>query len=177
MTTSEPCRRRTARSCLLFVNKYHVSAVPGGVAPGNDCDDPQRNRGGGLGAGRPISLIETLLKLATAWVIPRVKARMLQHRRPDAPQAPSPAEGWAERGQFFDSGGSGRGCIQAVVTVVSVIRRPHYARPRLCVCGTGRQGGVPECTHGVHGTHLSRHGNGGHRRVGRAKTISAVHRL
>ena len=82
---------------------------------------PKGAGGGGLGAGRPISLIETLLKLATAWVIPRVKARMLQHRRPGGPQAPSPAEGWADRGQFFDSGGSGRGCIQAVVTVVSVI--------------------------------------------------------
>ncbi len=108
--------------CLLFVNKYIMTqSCPAVWLLVTIAMIPKGTGGGGLGAGRPISLIETLLKLATAWVIPRVKARMLQHRRPDGPQAPSPAEGWADRGQFFDSGGSGRGCIQAVVTVVSVI--------------------------------------------------------
>jgi hypothetical protein len=68
---------------------------------------PKGVGGGGFGAGRPISLIETLLKLATAWVIPRVKARMLRHRPPEGPTEPSPVEGWADRGQLFDSGGSG----------------------------------------------------------------------
>jgi hypothetical protein len=108
--------------CLLFVNKYIATqSCPAVWLLVTIAMIPKGAGGGGLGAGRPISLIETLLKLATAWVIPRVKARMLQHRRPGGPQAPSPAEGWADRGQFFDSGGSGRGCIQAVVTVVSVI--------------------------------------------------------
>ncbi len=108
--------------CLLFVNKYIMTqSCPAVWLLVTIAMIPKGTGGGGLGAGRPISLIETPLKLATAWVIPRVKARMLQHRRPEGPQAPSPAEGWAERGQFFDSGGSGRGCIQAVVTVASVI--------------------------------------------------------
>jgi hypothetical protein len=92
--------------CLLFVNKYIMTqSCPAVWLLVTIAMIPKGTGGGGLGAGRPISLIETLLKLATAWVIPRVKARMLQHRRPDGPQAPSPAEGWADRGQFFDSGG------------------------------------------------------------------------
>ena len=42
---------------------------------------PKSDGATGLGSGRPISLIEALLKLAEAWTAPKIKRAFLKHPR------------------------------------------------------------------------------------------------
>jgi hypothetical protein len=82
---------------------------------------PKSDGAQGLGAGRPISLIECLFKLATAWVSPRMKAAQRNHRRTTDPPAPAPPSGRLHSQQLFDSGDH-RGCHQALIILISVLQ-------------------------------------------------------
>ena len=82
---------------------------------------PKSDGAQGLGSGRPISLLECLFKLATAWVAPRMKAAQRAHRRASDPPAPAPPSGRLHSQQLFDSG-EHRGCHQALIMLISVIQ-------------------------------------------------------
>jgi hypothetical protein len=82
---------------------------------------PKSDGAQGLGAGRPISLLECLFKLATAWVAPRMKAAQRAHRRASDQPAPAPASGRLHSQQLFDSG-EHRGCHQALIILISVMQ-------------------------------------------------------
>ena len=92
---------------------------------------PKSDGAQGLGSGRPISLIECLFKLATAWVAPRMKAAQRAHRKASDPPAPAPPSGRLHSQQLFDSG-EHRGCHQALIILISVMQglklqgRPFY---------------------------------------------------
>ena len=82
---------------------------------------PKSDGAQGLGSGRPISLLECLFKLATAWVAPRMKAAQRAHRRASDQPAPAPPSGRLHSQQLFDSG-EHRGCHQALIMLISVIQ-------------------------------------------------------
>jgi hypothetical protein len=82
---------------------------------------PKSDGAQGLGAGRPISLLECLFKLATAWVAPRMKAAQRAHRRASDQPAPAPPSGRLHSQQLFDSG-EHRGCHQALIILISVMQ-------------------------------------------------------
>ena len=82
---------------------------------------PKSDGAQGLGAGRPISLIESLMKLATAWVAPRIKAALRAHRKDTDLPEPNLPSGRLHSQQLFDSG-EHRGCHQALIMLISVMQ-------------------------------------------------------
>jgi len=82
---------------------------------------PKSDGAQGLGAGRPISLIESLMKLATAWIAPRIKAALRAHRTSTDAEEPNLPSGRLHPQQLFDSG-EHRGCHQALVMLISAMQ-------------------------------------------------------
>ena len=82
---------------------------------------PKSDGAQGLGAGRPISLIEALMKLATAWIAPRIKSALKAHRKDTDLPAPNLPSGRLHPQQLFDSG-EHRGCHQALIMLISVMQ-------------------------------------------------------
>ena len=82
---------------------------------------PKSDGAQGLGAGRPISLIESLMKLATAWIAPRIKAALRAHRTDTDLEEPNLPSGRLHPQQLFDSG-EHRGCHQALIMLISAMQ-------------------------------------------------------
>ena len=82
---------------------------------------PKSDGAQGLGAGRPISLIESLMKLATAWIAPRIKSALKAHRNDTDLPTPNLPSGRLHSQQLFDSG-EHRGCHQALIMLISVMQ-------------------------------------------------------
>ena len=73
---------------------------------------PKSDGAQGSGAGRPISLIESLMKLATAWVAHRMKAALRAHRRETDPPEPTLPSGRLEEMQGVRGRQSGQRAAQ-----------------------------------------------------------------
>ena len=73
---------------------------------------PKSDGAQGLGAGRPISLIESLMKLATAWVAHRMKSALRAHRRETDPPEPTLPSGRLEEMQGVRGRQSGQRAAQ-----------------------------------------------------------------
>jgi hypothetical protein len=105
---------------------------------------PKPDGAQGLGAGRPISLIESLMKLATAWVAPRIKSALRAHRSPTDPPPPARPSGRLHSQQFFDSGAR-RGCHQALLllTSESVMQAMTLQKRQFTLISTDVKGAFP----------------------------------
>jgi hypothetical protein len=103
---------------------------------------PKSDGAQGLGAGRPISLIESLMKLATAWVAPKIKAALRAHRRPNDPPPPARPSGRLHSQHFFDSGAR-RGCHQALLLLTSVMQAMTLQKRQFILISTDVKGAFP----------------------------------
>ena len=103
LTYGSPSFVSGTSTCLPSPGKsrHPISAMSDEVARCGHCSYPEVGRGGaqGLGAGRPISLIESLMKLAIAWVAHRRKAALRAHRRETDPPEPTLPSGRLEEMQ------------------------------------------------------------------------------
>ena len=103
---------------------------------------PKSDGAQGLGAGRPISLIESLMKLATAWVAPKIKAALRAHRGSNDPPPPARPSGRLHSQQFFDSGAR-RGCHQALLLLTSVMQAMTLQKRQFILISTDVKGAFP----------------------------------
>jgi hypothetical protein len=103
---------------------------------------PKSDGAQGLGSGRPISLIEALMKLAEEWTSPRFKKAMLRHPSPGDLKLPAQPKGRMSRMQFFNSGG-GRSCQHALVLLISTMQAMTVQRRRFVLVNTDVKGAFP----------------------------------
>ena len=111
---------KARRVCVLLINRYlRFQEAPAAWLEVGIALIPKSDGLAGLGDGRPISLLETLLKLSTAFVGPKIKNALLRHPSPYDPSLPARKHGRMHRQQLFDSG-SRRGCQEAYIMLTAV---------------------------------------------------------
>jgi hypothetical protein len=133
--------------CLQMVNRFiqyqHCPAkwLDVGIALIPKSDGAQ-----GLGSGRPISLIEALMKLAEEWTSPRFKTAMLRHPNTGDLKLPAQPRGRMSRMQSFNSGGGAQ--LSACAGAPNLDNASYdSSTPEVCSRKHRRKRGVPECPH------------------------------
>jgi hypothetical protein len=126
--------------CVLLISRYlRFQEAPAAWLEVGTALIPKSDGLAGLGDGRPISLLETLLKLSTALVGPKIKSALLRHPSPYGPSLPARRHGRMHRQQLFDSG-SRRGCQEAYIMLTAVLHGLRAQRRRLVLITTDVKG-------------------------------------
>ena len=95
---------KARRICVLLINRYlRFQEAPAAWLEVGIALIPKSDGLPGLGDGRPISLLGSLLKLSTAFVGPKLKTALLRHPSSHDPLAPARRHGRMHRQQLFDS--------------------------------------------------------------------------
>ena len=111
--------------CVMLINRYiQFQEAPAAWLEVGIALIPKSDGLAGLGDGRPISLLEALLKLATAFVGKKLKRALLQHPSLHDPPPPARRHGRLHRQQLFDSGAK-RGCHEAFIMLTTVMQGLH----------------------------------------------------